>query len=200
MTGLASGRIAPGRTGAGRADAGPAGTRLAITRGAGARRAESRRVETSRTETRHVEAAPAPTRRAQTTPARALRESAAMAAVVPAAAGFSLPWWGCALVALGLAIVCAWGWCRGRRDRSRRRLAERADRNGQALLALADELEHYLREQRRCGQPTRRQQHWPRLCRSLAMDHLECINRLMLEPCADESVAQDRRSKWRQGG
>lgn len=86
-----------------------------------------------------------------------------------------------AAAVLALAGWIAWLLHGLRPGRSRDAMARRADRNGMALLALADEMDCYLYELARRGYPTRQQQHWPRLCRRLAMDHLECINRLMLE-------------------
>ncbi|MFD0324293.1 MULTISPECIES: hypothetical protein [Lysobacter] len=67
------------------------------------------------------------------------------------------------------------------RTPTRERLAQRADRNGRALLELADEIEEHLLMQQLSGASIQAQRHWPRLCRRLAMEHLECINRLMLE-------------------
>lgn len=129
----------------------------------------------------------------QTLLAPTAHESVPLATAVAASAGLhSWPWWLLVVAALALAVVFAWLWYRTRRGVSCELLAQRADRNGQALLALADELECYLWEQRQCGRPTGRQQHWPRVCRRVAMDHLECINRLMLDERADAPPPYDR--------
>lgn len=106
----------------------------------------------------------------------------------PAAAGLaaaSLPatawlWLGLAIGAV-FAAAALGGWWWGVQRASRARLAARADRNGRELLRLADEIEVYL-WQRQCGDASvLPQRHWPRLCRRLALEHLECINRLMLD-------------------
>lgn len=68
-------------------------------------------------------------------------------------------------------------------------LAQRADRNGRALLELADEIERFLACQQLEGRPASLQRHWPRLCRQVAVEHLECINRLMLDGAWDEESA-----------
>lgn len=85
------------------------------------------------------------------------------------------------LALLAIAVSMAAGCYLAVRTASCERLARRADRNGRALLELADEIEHYLLMQRMSGASTQLQGHWPWLCRRLAMEHLECINRLMLE-------------------
>lgn len=92
---------------------------------------------------------------------------------------------------LALAVLMAWVLYCLRPRPSHEAMARRADRNGMALLALADEMDCYLYELDRRGYPVRQQQHWPRLCRRLAMDHLECINRLMLDELARESAPRD---------
>lgn len=96
-------------------------------------------------------------------------------------AGSSWPYLLLAGAVLALAVLIAWLLYGLRPSQSRDAMARRADRNGMALLALADEMDCYLYEQARRGHPTRQQRHWPRLCRRLAMDHLECINQLMLD-------------------
>ncbi|MEI2455127.1 hypothetical protein [Lysobacter firmicutimachus] len=68
-------------------------------------------------------------------------------------------------------------------------LARRADRNGQALLDLADEIDRFLACQQLDGRPVALQRHWPRVCRQVAADHLECINRLMLAGVWDDENA-----------
>jgi len=89
-------------------------------------------------------------------------------------------WWLLALAAsFALAAVAGWLW--GARCASRARLAARADRNGRALLELADEIELHLWQLRASGIAAQAQAHWPRVCRRAALDHLECINRLMIE-------------------
>lgn len=90
-------------------------------------------------------------------------------------------WWLMALAAALFALAALAGWLWGARCASRARLAARADRNGRALLELADEIEMHLWQQRAGGAAVRVQAHWPRLCRQAALDHLECINRLMIE-------------------
>ncbi|MGO1000956.1 hypothetical protein [Lysobacter sp. CA196] len=82
------------------------------------------------------------------------------------------------LAAAGLA-----GWWQWRRRRLSpyERLARRADRNGRALLQLADEIEGFLIRQHEAGVSIRQQRHWPQLCRQVATEHLECINCLLLE-------------------
>lgn len=83
----------------------------------------------------------------------------------------------CVLLAAGLA-----GWWRWRRrPPSYECLARRADRNGRALLQLADEIEGFLVRQHQAGVSIRQQRHWPQLCRQVAAEHLECINCLLLE-------------------
>ncbi|MGO1072880.1 hypothetical protein [Lysobacter sp. CA199] len=82
-------------------------------------------------------------------------------------------------VVLLVAAFLAWSWVR--RISHRDRLARRADRNGRALLELADEIEQYLLAQQLSGASIRPQRHWPRLCRRMAVEHLDCINRLMLD-------------------
>lgn len=89
--------------------------------------------------------------------------------------------WLAALAAVAFAAAVIGGWLWGARCASRARLVERADRNGRALLELADEIELYLWQQRAAGTPVLVQQHWPRMCRRAALAHLECINELMLE-------------------
>lgn len=106
-------------------------------------------------------------------------------------AGPVLPWLLLAGAALVLAVVIGWISYGVRPYPSRDAMARRADRNGMALLALADELECYLFEQSLRGHPTEQHQHWPRLCRRVAMDHLECINRLMLDERLRESAPSD---------
>lgn len=109
-------------------------------------------------------------------------------------AGSSWPYALLAAAVLALAALMAWLLYCLRPVHSRDAMARRADRNGMALLALADEMECYLYEQARRGHPTGQQQHWPRLCRRLAMDHLECINRLMLDEPARRTEPRDRAS------
>ncbi|WP_223620144.1 hypothetical protein [Lysobacter sp. ESA13C] len=82
------------------------------------------------------------------------------------------------LAAAGLA---GWWWRRRRRLSPHERLAWRADRNGRALLQLADEIEGFLIRQHEAGISIRQQRHWPQLCRQVAAEHLECINCLLLE-------------------
>lgn len=89
-------------------------------------------------------------------------------------------WPGLWLGVLSAVAVLA-GWCWGLRRASRARLAERADRNGRALLELAEEIELYLGERQASGASVLSQRHWPRVCRRVALDHLECINRLMFD-------------------
>ncbi|WP_024891168.1 hypothetical protein [Luteimonas huabeiensis] len=69
-----------------------------------------------------------------------------------------------------------------RRSRARARLGVRADLNGQRLLSLADELERHAALLDRLGMPMHEPRAWARLCRSVAVDHLACINVLLLEP------------------
>lgn len=90
-------------------------------------------------------------------------------------------WWLMALAAALFALAALAGWLWGASCASRARLAARADRNGRALLELADEIEMHLWQQRAGGAAVWVQAHWPRLCRQAALDHLECINRLMIE-------------------
>ncbi|MCD9031386.1 hypothetical protein LDO32_06550 [Luteimonas sp. Y-2-2-4F] len=73
-----------------------------------------------------------------------------------------------------------------RRSRARARLGFRADLNGQRLLQLADELERHAATLDRLGMPMREPRAWARVCRRAAVDHLACINALLLEP---ESIA-----------
>ncbi|QQP99273.1 hypothetical protein [Lysobacter enzymogenes] len=109
-----------------------------------------------------------------------------------AAAPPALAWLWSALAAgavFAAAALAGWRW--GARRASRARLAARADRNGRELLRLADEIEAYL-AQRQCeGAPVLAQRHWPRLCRRLALEHLDCINRLMLEGLMLDNAAPD---------
>ena len=90
-------------------------------------------------------------------------------------------WWLMALAAALFALAAVAGWLWGARCASRAHLAARADRNGRALLELADEIEQHLWQQRAGGAAVWVQAHWPRLCRRAALDHLECITRLMIE-------------------
>lgn len=92
----------------------------------------------------------------------------------PAALGFAV------CLALAAAGVASWWW-RRRRLPPYERLARRADRNGRALLQLADEIEGFLIRQHEAGVSIRQQRHWPQLCRQVAAEHLECINCLLLE-------------------
>lgn len=110
-------------------------------------------------------------------------------------AGSAWPYLLLAGAMLALALVFAWGLYGLRPRPGREAMARRADRNGMALLALADEMDCHLYELARRGYPVRQQRHWPRLCRRLAMDHLECINRLMLEECGREPAPRDP-SAW----
>jgi len=89
--------------------------------------------------------------------------------------------WLATLAAVAFAAAALGGWLWGARCASRARLAARADRNGRALLELADEIELYLWQQRASGESALARQHWPRTCRRVALAHLECINQLMLE-------------------
>ncbi|ALN85727.1 hypothetical protein LC55x_2462 [Lysobacter capsici] len=106
-------------------------------------------------------------------------------------AGSPWPYLLLAGLVLALAALMAWllHWLRSRS--SREAMARRADRNGLALLALADEMECHLYELALRGYPVRQQRHWPRLCRRLAMDHLECINWLMLDERMREPAPRD---------
>lgn len=86
-------------------------------------------------------------------------------------------------VSLAAVVVLAAAGCwlawRGTR---RERLARRADRNGRALLELADEIDLALWSHRfDGGDAALPRRHWSRLCRRLAMEHLECINCLMFD-------------------
>lgn len=67
---------------------------------------------------------------------------------------------------------------------SRLRLAVRADSNGQALLALASELDLHADwlDSLQAGLRGDEQRRWARLCRRVAGDHLRCINQLVIEP------------------
>ncbi|MBX9403005.1 hypothetical protein K4L06_16985 [Lysobacter sp. BMK333-48F3] len=97
-------------------------------------------------------------------------------------------WW----AALGRVASGAWRPLPGRPHApwgGRIELARRADRNGRALLELADEIERFLACQQWEGRPVSLQRHWPRLCRQVAAEHLECINRLMLDGAWDEENA-----------
>lgn len=115
---------------------------------------------------------------------------AALANALPIA-GSPWPYLLLAGAVLLLAALMAWLLYWLRTGSSREAMARRADRNGLALLALADEMDCYLYELARRGYPVRQQQHWPRLCRRLAMDHLECINRLMLDERVREPAPRD---------
>jgi len=97
-------------------------------------------------------------------------------------------WW----LALGRAARAAWRPFPGRwraPPMGRVGLARRADRNGRALLELADEIERFLACQQLEGRPVSLQRHWPRVCRQVAAEHLECINRLMLDGVWDDETA-----------
>lgn len=107
----------------------------------------------------------------------AVEGAAAAAALVPAGAWL---WLALAVGAVfALAALAGWRW--GAWRASRERLARRADRNGRALLELADEIELYLRHQQAGGASVVVQRHWPQVCRRAALEHLECINQLMLD-------------------
>ncbi|MEH6417170.1 hypothetical protein [Pseudomonas sp. CGJS7] len=97
------------------------------------------------------------------------------------AASVWVPWVLVAGAVVLIAALVAAGWGLGRLASRHDRLAQRADRNGRALLELADEIERYLAMQQLSGASIQPQRHWPRLCRRLAVDHLDCINRLMLD-------------------
>lgn len=118
-----------------------------------------------------------------------------MRAAVAAAAGIAEvaarvpPWawlWTGLAVAATFALAALAGWRWGACRASRERLARRADRNGRELLELADEIELYLYRQQAGGASVVVQRRWPRVCRRAALEHLECINRLMLEEAAGD--------------
>lgn len=118
-------------------------------------------------------------------PQPAVQELAA-ASVQPVEQGLAAAWLQPAVLGLGVCLALAaaglasW-WSRRRRLPPYERLARRADRNGRALLQLADEIEGYLVRQHEAGVSIRQQRHWPQLCRQVAAEHLECINCLLLE-------------------
>ncbi|MGH8031783.1 MAG: hypothetical protein ACREO8_05295 [Luteimonas sp.] len=93
------------------------------------------------------------------------------------------------LAAIGLALLAgvlfaATGGVHLLRARRRVRRAETAHANGHALLQMADEIETHARALALTGQPTSTQRGWARLCRRVAVEHLACINALLLEPGA----------------
>ncbi len=115
--------------------------------------------------------------------------AAARAADALAAGAGSLPWWAAgAALALCVGAASGCGWWLARRAAGAQALAQRADRNGQALLRLADEIECHLLGLEQAGVSIRAQRHWPGQCRRLALAHLECINHLMLEGGRPPSV------------
>lgn len=109
--------------------------------------------------------------------------AAGIASGVPSPWG-AMPWAVWLSLGLLLAVVAALVAVYGRlarRASDRERLARRADRNGRALLELADEIDLAVLLQSFGGDAALPRRHWSRLCRRLAMEHLECINRLMFD-------------------
>ncbi|SDY93970.1 hypothetical protein SAMN04487939_109113 [Lysobacter sp. yr284] len=116
--------------------------------------------------------------------------AAGLAAAAPPAMAWL--WWVLAAgagAAFAASALAGWRW--GARRASRARLAARADRNGRELLRIADEIEAYLAQRQGEGASVLAQRHWPRQCRRLALEHLDCINRLMLEGLMLDSATPD---------
>lgn len=86
------------------------------------------------------------------------------------------------LAGAGSTLVVAAATRTKRRSRTRERLGFRADLNGQRLLQLADELDRHAAMLDRLGMPMQEPRAWARVCRRAAVDHLACINALLLEP------------------
>lgn len=82
-------------------------------------------------------------------------------------------------LALGFVAALAVLSDRGRRWRALR-LAEREDRNGRALLEMADEMDVCAFALQGDGLPLHVARRWARLCRRIAADHLASINFLSL--------------------
>lgn len=91
---------------------------------------------------------------------------------------------GIVLLTLG-ALLIAWllQWHARRRGRilPHEQMALRENHNGDALMAMAQEIEDYAVWLERIGIPAGQQRRWSRICRRIAAEHLECINLLMLE-------------------
>lgn len=92
---------------------------------------------------------------------------------------------------MALLIACA-HWLRPRLWSSRReRLATREDANGRALLRLARDIDTHALALQRQGQPWEQQRQWSALCRRVAIEHLACINALLLDADTGASLVRD---------
>lgn len=98
--------------------------------------------------------------------------------------------WLCTLL-LGCVSVSLIALARTRwKGRRHARLARREDANGRRLLQVAAEIERHARKLEAMGLPGDEPRLWARICQRVAVEHLACINTLLLEPESADSLAR----------
>ncbi|WP_157515243.1 hypothetical protein [Luteimonas abyssi] len=100
------------------------------------------------------------------------------------------------LVAAFMGLAACAGWSVGRWAAYRKvgraiaagrraRLAEQQSANGEVLLEMASRMERHARALERIGLPAQEPSAWARACRAIAVQHLACVNALLIETGLD---------------